>query len=156
MNLQFKSLGDHHVVNDLFGYIKNMINSKPEIKLYVGTDSQNSRRATTYVTVIVLHINENDSGKGAHVLYSKDVLPKMRDRFSRLWGEVERSVEVSSMLRDGGLTIKNIDLDFNEDPRYNSNTVLRSAVGYVEASGFKARWKPHNAVACRAADSLCK
>jgi hypothetical protein len=29
-------------------------------------------------------------------------------------------------------------------------------VGYVEASGFKARWKPHNAVACRAADSLCK
>jgi predicted RNase H-related nuclease YkuK (DUF458 family) len=156
MNLQFKSLGDHHVVNDLFGYIKNMINSKPEIKLYVGTDSQNSRRATTYVTVIVLHINENDSGKGAHVLYSKDVLPKMRDRFSRLWGEVERSVEVSSMLRDGGLTIKNIDLDFNEDPKYNSNAVLRSAVGYVEASGFKARWKPHNAFSVRVADQICK
>ena len=156
MNLQFKSLGKHQVIDDVFSYIKNLLNEKPGTKLYVGTDSQNSRRMTTYATVIVMHMNENDSGKGAHVLYSKEYLPKMRDRFSRLWGEVERSVEVSNMLRDGGLDIKNIDLDFNEDPKYNSNTVLRSAVGYVEASGFKARWKPHSAVACRAADSLCK
>lgn len=156
MNLQFKSLGTHQVIDDIFGYIKNLLNEKPGTKLYVGTDSQNGRRATTYATVIVMHMNENDSGKGAHVLYSKEVLPKMRDKFTRLWGEVERSVEVSNMLRDGGLTIKNIDLDFNEDPRFNSNTVLRSAVGYVEVSGFKARWKPHSAVACRAADSLCK
>jgi predicted RNase H-related nuclease YkuK (DUF458 family) len=156
MNLQFKSLGNHQVVDDLFGYIKNLIDTKPGIKLYVGTDSQNGRRMTTYATVIVLHMNENDNGKGAHVLYSKDVLPKMRDRFSRLWGEVERSVEVSNMLRDGGLTIKNIDLDFNEDPRWQSNTVLRSAVGYVEASGFKARWKPHNAFSVRVADQICK
>ncbi len=80
----------------------------------------------------------------------------MRDKFTRLWGEVERSVEVSNMLRDGGLTIKSIDLDFNEDPKYNSNTVLRSAVGYVEASGFTARWKPHNAFSVRVADQICK
>jgi predicted RNase H-related nuclease YkuK (DUF458 family) len=156
MNLQFKSLGNHQVVDDLFSYIKNLIDVKPGIKLYVGTDSQNGRRMTTYATVIVLHMNENDNGKGAHVLYSKEVIPKMRDRFSRLWGEVERSVEVSNMLRDGGLTIKNIDLDFNEDPRWQSNTVLRSAVGYVEASGFIARWKPHNAFSVRVADQICK
>jgi len=156
MNLQFKSLGTHEVVTDMFSYISNKIKEKPGTKIYVGTDSQNSRSMTTYATVIVLHINENDSGKGAHVLYSKEHLPKMRDRFARLWGEVERSVEVSNLLRDMGLTIKNIDLDFNEDPRFNSNTVLRSAVGYVEASGFKARWKPHNAFSVRVADTLCK
>jgi predicted RNase H-related nuclease YkuK (DUF458 family) len=156
MNLQFKSLGSHEVIHDLFGYIKNIIDTKPETKLYVGTDSQNGRRNTIYATVIVMHINENDSGKGGHVLYSKESLPKMRDRFARLWGEVERSVEVSNMLRDGGLIIKNIDLDFNEDPRYNSNTVLRSAVGYVEASGYIARWKPHDAFSVRVADQICK
>lgn len=156
MNLQFKSLSNHQVIDDLAGYIKNIIKQKPGIKIYVGTDSQNSRRNTTYATVIVLHINENDSGKGAHVLYSKEHLPKLRDRYTRLWGEVERSVEISNILRDKGLDIKNIDLDFNEDPRFNSNTVLRSAVGYVEASGFIARWKPHNAFAVRCANSLCK
>jgi predicted RNase H-related nuclease YkuK (DUF458 family) len=60
------------------------------------------------------------------------------------------------MLKDLGLTVKNIDLDFNEDPRFNSNTILRSAVGYVEASGFEARWKPHNAFSVRVADQICK
>lgn len=156
MELRFKSLGTHQYVDDIFGYIKEKIQLVPETKLYVGTDSQNGRRSTTYATVIVLHYNEHDNGKGAHVLYSKEVLPKMRDRFARLWGEVERSVEVSNMLRDGGLTIKNIDLDFNEDPKWQSNTVLRSAVGYVEASGYKARWKPHNAFSVRVADQICK
>jgi predicted RNase H-related nuclease YkuK (DUF458 family) len=156
MNLRFKSLGTHEYVDDMFSYIKERIQLVPETKLYVGTDSQNGRRCTIYATVVVLHYNESDNGKGAHVLYSKEILPKIRDRFTRLWGEVERSVEVSNMLRDGGLTIKNIDLDFNEDPRWQSNAVLRSAVGYVEASGFKARWKPHDAFSVRVADQLCK
>ena len=156
MNLQFKSLGNHKVVTDIYSYVTDILSRKPDTKLYVGTDSQNSRRLTTYATVIVLHYNENDSGKGGHVLYSKETLPKMRDRYARLWGEVERSVEVSNMLKDLGLTVKNIDLDFNEDPRFNSNTILRSAVGYVEASGFEARWKPHNAFSVRVADQICK
>jgi predicted RNase H-related nuclease YkuK (DUF458 family) len=156
MNLQFKSLGNHKVVTDIYSYVTDILSSKPDTKLYVGTDSQNSRRLTTYATVIVLHYNENDSGKGGHVLYSKETFPKMRDRYARLWGEVERSVEVSNMLKDLGLTVKNIDLDFNEDPRFNSNTILRSAVGYVEASGFEARWKPHNAFSVRVADQICK
>ena len=156
MNLQFKSLGTHQIVTDIYGYVNDILLQKPETKLYVGTDSQNSRRLTTYATVIVMHYNENDSGKGGHVLYSKEHMPKMRDRYARLWGEVERSVEVSNMLKDLGLTVKNIDLDFNEDPRFNSNTILRSAVGYVEASGFEARWKPHNAFSVRVADQICK
>ena len=156
MNLQFKSLGTHQIVTDIYGYVNDILLQKPETKLYVGTDSQNSRRLTTYATVIVMHYNENDSGKGGHVLYSKESFTKMRDRYARLWGEVERSVEVSNMLKDLGLTVKNIDLDFNEDPRFNSNTILRSAVGYVEASGFEARWKPHNAFSVRVADQICK
>lgn len=156
MNLQFKSLSTHEYVDDIFEYIKEKIHLVPETKLYVGTDSQNGRRSTTYATVIVMHYNENDSGKGAHVLYCRETLNKIRDKYARLWGEVERSVHVSIILKDGGVAVKNIDLDFNEDPRYNSNSVLRAAVGYVEASGFEARWKPHNAFSVRVADQLCK
>jgi len=156
MNLQFKSLGTHEIVDDIFKYINDIIKLKPDTKLYVGTDSQNSPKKTTYATVIVLHYNENDSGKGGHVLYTKDILPKYKDRFTRLWGEVERSVEVSIMLAGLGLDIKNIDLDFNEDPKWQSNTILRSAIGYVESYGFKARWKPHNAFSVRVADQICK
>jgi predicted RNase H-related nuclease YkuK (DUF458 family) len=156
MNLQFKSLSTYETVIDILGYIDNILYLKPDTKLYVGTDSQNGKRATVYATVVVMHYNENDSGKGAHVLFAKEILPKIRDKYTRLWGEVERSVEVSNLLRDGGLSIKNIDLDFNEDPKYQSNTILRSAVGYVEASGYKARWKPHDAYSVRIADQICK
>lgn len=156
MNLQFKSLSTHENVTDILGYIDNILRLKPDTKLYVGTDSQNGKRCTIYATVVVMHFNENDSGKGAHVIFAKEVLPKIRDKYTRLWGEVERSVEVSNMLRDGGLNIKNIDLDFNEDPKYQSNTILRSAVGYVEASGYEARWKPHDAYSVRVADQICK
>ena len=156
MNLQFKSLSDHSNISDIKEYINNMITLFPGLKIYVGTDSQNSSRMTTYATVIVLHFNESDSGKGAHVIYCKELLPKIRDKYTRLWGEVERSLEVSQILRNSDINVQNIDLDFNEDPKYKSNDILRAAVGYIEASGFTPRWKPNNAFSCRVADTLCK
>ena len=156
MNLQFKSLSDHNNISDIQKYINDVIMLFPETKIYVGTDSQNSSRMTTYATVIVLHFNENDNGKGAHVIYCKELMPKIRDKYTRLWGEVERSLEVSNILKGYNISVKNVDLDFNEDPKYKSNDILRAAVGYVEASGFIPRWKPHNAFSVRVADTLCK
>ena len=151
--MEFKRLVDGSRVQ-IADYVKDYMadEHRPKIKLYVGCDSQNKGDNTIYATTVVLHIGTT----GCHVLYRRETFPRMFDFLERLWGEVERSVEVSNMLRDGGLTIKSIDLDFNEDPKYNSNTVLRSAVGYVEASGFKARWKPHDAFSVRVADQICK
>lgn len=154
MNLCFRNLGTNEEVVDILDYINKSIQERPGIQLYVGTDSQNNSRSTMYATVILLHFNENGNGKGGNVLYCKEQLPKIRDRYTRLWGEVERSIEVANILRNGGLNIKNIDLDFNEDSRWGSNSVLRAAVGYVEASGYVARWKPMNTHACRVADVL--
>ena len=152
MNLQFKSLSNHSVILDVKEYIQKIIEENEDVKIYVGTDSQNSRRNSVYATVIVMHYGNH----GAHALYSKELIPKIRDRYTRLWGEVERSIEVANMVRDLGFNIQNIDLDFNEDPKYNSNTVLRAAIGYVEASGYEARWKPFNAFSVRCADVLCR
>ncbi len=137
-------------------YIKDIINNKPQTQIYVGTDSQNSRKNTTYATVIVLHYMENDSGKGGHVIYSKESIPKIRDKFSRLWGEVERTIDVANLLKNNNINIKNVDLDYNEDPKFSSNSVLKAAVGYAEASGFNPRWKPMETPSCRIADSICK
>ena len=48
-----------------------------------------------------------------------------------------------------------IDLDLNPDPMYRSNSVLRSALGYVESLGYKARIKPNAADASTCADMIC-
>ena len=146
----FRRLADRQVV-DLLPYAHDFLTEHPEHKLYVGTDSQNIGKTTVYATVIVFH---NNNG-GGHVLYSKVTMPRISDRWTRLWKEVEMSVEAAELLKGGDFhPVDFIDLDLNPDPRYKSNMVLRSAVGYVESFGYKARVKPNATIASCVADSI--
>lgn len=147
----FKRLADGRVI-DLIPYIKDELTKSNDIKIYVGTDSQNIGDHTVYATVIVLHYGNN----GGHVLYNKQSIPRVRDTFSRLWNEVELSLSTAEMMVAGGLPKADyIDLDLNPDPMYRSNSVLRSALGYVESLGYKARIKPNAAAASTCADMIC-
>ena len=151
MNLVFKRLSDHRVV-DLVDYVRDAINVEEKVRLYIGTDSHNRGDVTVYGTVIVIHYGN----RGGHVIYSKEVVPRIRDTFSRLWKEVDLSVQVAEELKAGGVaTVDYIDLDYNPDPKYRSNSVLRSAVGYVESMGYVARVKPGAHAASYAADAVC-
>ena len=138
---------------DLIPYIKTWMGSNPGHKIYIGCDSQNKGRTTTYATVIVLHY---PSG-GGHVLYRKDKIEKVASSFERLWKEVELSVETANLLIDSGLGKPDcIDVDLNPDPKYNSNQLLRAAVGLIESMGIKARYKSKSPWAISIADSMCK
>jgi predicted RNase H-related nuclease YkuK (DUF458 family) len=151
MNATYKRLGDHRKV-DLIPYIKECIGDRNDVKLYVGTDSQNMGTHTQYATVVVLHFGNS----GGHVLYSKERLPIVRDSFTRLWREVELSLGIAEHMLEGGLPrVDYIDLDFNPDPKYRSNAVLRSALGYVESMGYSARCKPNAPMASSVADAIC-
>ena len=55
-----------------------------------------------------------------------------------------------------GVAAKWIDIDLNPDPKYKSNFILRSALGYVESMGYTPRCKPNAMVASYVADALCK
>lgn len=148
MEKRFKRLADHQYV-DLVPYLESKMTD--DVKIYIGADSQNVGEKTHYATVIVLHYGNS----GGHVLYNKEVVPRVRDSFARLWKEVEDSIEVAMYLSDQGLPRATyIDLDLNPDPRYQSNTVLRAAMGYVESLGFKPRIKPNAAAASCCADHL--
>lgn len=150
--MNFKRLSDGYSVN-LEDYIVNYFIENPNTRIYVGCDSQNFRKKTIYATVIVLHKGNN----GGHVLYNREKIPKIKDSFHKLWGEVQRSIEVASHLKNElGINVHHIDLDLNPDPKYKSNQVLRAAVGFVESMGFKARFKPQELWAISVADSLCR
>ena len=151
MNLTFKRLSDHRVV-DLVDYVREVINTDEQVRLYIGTDSHNRGNLTVYGTVVVIHYGN----RGGHVIYSKESIPRVRDTFSRLWREVDLSIQVAEELKSAGVaTADYIDLDYNPDPKYRSNSVLRSAVGYVESMGYVARTKPHAAAASYCADAIC-
>lgn len=137
---------------DLLTYIQELTKLNNGLKLYIGTDSQNNGRVTTYATVIVFH-----NGSGGHVIYNKEEIPIVRDRFTKLWMEVDRSVGLANYLKANGVDcVDFIDLDYNPNPKFWSNRVLDSAIGYVIANGFEARWKPQSVYASIVADKLCK
>jgi predicted RNase H-related nuclease YkuK (DUF458 family) len=147
----FKSLGNEKVV-DLIPYLKEKLSEREDIAIYIGCDSQNIGGKTVYACVIVLHYGNN----GGHVLYSKMKIDRIRERFTKLWKEVETSMEVAQYLDAHGIRAKYIDIDLNPDPRYKSNSVLRAALGFVESYGYTARCKPDAVSASYVADKLCK
>lgn len=151
----FKKINDEALF-ELSDYIKEYVelNKKHDIKIYLGTDSQNKSNRTTYATTIVFHIGNT----GCHVIYSKENVPliSVANYWDRLWGEVERSVKVATYLRNNNIEIHSIGLDLNSDPNTKSNKLVQSAVGYVEGLGFKAKIKPDMLPSIKAADDLAR
>ena len=150
----FKRLTDRNPV-ELAQYLKQYIEQVGEenVRLYIGCDSQNKSNWTNYATTVVLHIGTT----GCHVLYQRErVKPRINDFWTRLWKEVERSVEVALYLQENGIVVDNIDLDLNENPNMRSNKLVSAAKGYVESLGIKANIKPELLPAIHAADHMIK
>jgi predicted RNase H-related nuclease YkuK (DUF458 family) len=134
-------------------YVEDYFAKNKETQIMIGCDSQNRGDETIYGIVLVLY----REGKGGHVLYEKRRVPRIRERWLRLWKEVELSVELANYLVENGLPkARWIDVDLNPDPRYKSNDVIRAAVGLVESMGYKVRTKPYSLAATYAADKVCK
>ena len=149
--MKFKKLTDNKSF-EVSEYVKEYLkeNKDYSIKIYLGCDSQNRGNFTTYATTLVFHIEES----GCHVIYMKEKLPIINDMWTRLWGEAERSIKTAVYLRENGVEINTIDLDYNIDPMQKSNKLVAAAVGYVESLGFKARVKPDLLPAVYAADDI--
>lgn len=148
--MQFKKLTSEKPF-DVADYVHDYYALHPDEKLslYLGCDSQNRLR-TTYATTLVFNVSKT----GCHVIYRKEVMPLIADMWTRLWGETERSVETALYLREKGIEIDTIDLDYNVNPKFKSNKLVTAAVGYVESLGFKARIKPDLLPAVYAADHI--
>lgn len=149
--MKFKKLTSNQTF-ELADYVKEYLetNRDHDVKMYLGCDSQTKGITTTYATTLVFHV----ATSGCHVIYKKEVVPVVRDMWTRLWKETELSVQAALYLRDAGIEIDTIDLDYNIDPVHNSNKLVKAAVGYVESLGFKARVKPELLPAVYAADGI--
>ena len=153
LNLKWKKLENHQVIDDVIQYIKSYCEKYPDSQIYIGCDSQNRKHNTLFGMVIVIH----KQSRGGHVLYSEEEVPRMKDNFTRLFDEAHRSLEIAEYLRNNDVQkVDYIDLDLNPDPKFGSNFVLRAAVGYVESMGYSHRTKPYALSATYAADRICK
>lgn len=150
---QFKTLFGKEIP-DVVDYIKEYLKTNKDIEILIGCDAQKGKRkTTTYGIVVVLYT----PGKGGHVLCTSETTPYEKEVSVKLINEVWKAVEVAEYLRENGIPqAKWIDIDLNPDPRFQSNKILRQAIGLVEGMGYKVRWKDHGALVNHTADRVAR
>ena len=140
-------------VDDLSGTVREAVfNGQHEV--HVGTDSQQDKRHTQFVSVIVLV----KPGKGGRAFYMKDTVPRIRSLRERLMREVFMSVMVGLELNQEipattGLTIH---IDANPSLRFKSSKYVKELTSMVVGQGFKSLVKPASWVATHVADHAVK
>ncbi len=138
---------------DLLEYCVEKIKEEPNTKIFIGTDSQNRKHFTVYTTVVVFRYNL----RGAHFIYQTTRVPRIRDRFSRLWKECELSVEVAEWLRENSaIRVDKIELDYNDLKRTESSALVKPTRGWCEGLGYNTAVKPEQLIAIKAADFMCR
>ena len=151
MNRVFKKV-DGDTVIDIPKHTLDILNECPYIEIHIGTDSQNHRRNTVYVTAIAYRYGN----RGVHYIYHKQKVKKIRDKWTRLWNECEYSIEVANWITSKINVKVEIDLDYNSKEKHFSSRLVGPAVGWVNSLGYKANIKPDNKIATRAADYHCR
>ena len=146
----FKKVGGERV--EVIKHTLNILQECPYVDVHIGTDSQNFKSKTTYVIVIAYKYGT----RGVHYIYHKFKVPKIKNKWDRLWKEAELSIEVAQWLREKIKVKIEIDLDYNSDEKYFSNKLIPSITGWANSLGFKTNTKPDNQIATWAADFVCK
>ena len=139
---------------DLISYTKDLLSKRPDItEISVGSDSQNKKYNTCYVVCVAFKYGN----RGAHCIYYKENVKKIRNRFTRLWGECERSVEIATLLKLNNVSVDFVELDFNKKELTGSNPMVKSSRGFVMGMGFECKVKPDDGLSsCKYADWVCR
>lgn len=140
------------VIVDVVEHTIEILKNNPNVQIHIGTDSQNSKVNTKYATVIAYrHIN-----RGVHYIYSKQVFPKIKNRWERLWNETVFTVDTALWLRDKINIPIIIDMDYSSEKTDYSYILVNAARGWAESLDFKVNIKPFGQVATKAADYECR
>jgi predicted RNase H-related nuclease YkuK (DUF458 family) len=93
---RFKKFGGEFIP-DIVEYLRSYITSNPNVTISIGCDSVQKRRKTIYAVTIMLY--NVDFKNGAHLVFFRQNIQKVRDNFDRLQKEVEILQEVAEFLQ---------------------------------------------------------
>ncbi len=149
---QFKKLSTKENV-DLIPYIQGYYKNHDNVELIIGNDSQNRKHKTIYALCIGLRI----IGKGAHVIYSRYEVPRIKDNRERLIKETWDSIELAEYIKEmTGIKATFIDIDINPDKKFGSNVALSACAGMCSGYDYDFRHKGDNPQLTYASDYLVK
>jgi len=135
--------------------LEEIINSDPSVELYVGTDSDPSRKKVAFVTSVVIRY----PGNGANYYWSRKYMDSsiFFNLGHRLELEVTDSIIVADLLRrETGREKIVIHADCSSDPKNASFEFLNRITSYSKAMGFATVVKPDSWAASSVADKHAK
>lgn len=91
----FKKFGGSYVT-DIIEYLKDYVKKDPNTTISVGCDSIQKRKRTIYACTIMLY--NTDVRNGAHVVFFRENVDKIRDNFERLHKEAQFCHDISEFL----------------------------------------------------------
>lgn len=92
---KFKKFGGEQIPN-VIEYLKELIDKQPTLTISVGCDSVQRRRNTVYAVTIMVY--NNDIKNGAHVIFFRETVQKIRNNTERLDKESYYAYDVAEFL----------------------------------------------------------
>ena len=92
---RFKRFGGEYIA-DIVEYLKEYVKNDPSTTISVGCDSIQKRKRTIYACTIMLY--NTDIRNGAHVVFFRESMDKIRDNFERLQREAQFCHDIAEFL----------------------------------------------------------
>ncbi len=97
MKNKFKKFGGDFIP-DVVEYLKGYIKENDTVTISVGCDSIQRRRKTVYAITVKLY--KHDIKNGAHVIFFRENINKVRNHLDRLQKEAEYAMELADLLNE--------------------------------------------------------
>lgn len=134
---------------EVLDYTMELLKTNPNVKIRVGTDSQDKGTDTNIVTCICYRW---EGAKGVHYIYFKDKVKRFRDMYTRLYDEGMRTLKIAQMFKDTSIELDALEFDFNNIHKTPSTKLISVFKGWSEGEGFNPIFKGLEMYACKAAD----
>lgn len=129
------------------------INLWSNLKIYIGTDSQNFSSITRYVTTIVYRYGN----RGAHYIYFREDVPRVKTDYLRLYDEGVRTINTFEMLTSEiPVSVEALEFDYADAKKTISSKLVQDFRGWVAGIQQKAVFKSGWMIATKAADHICR
>ena len=145
-------------VPNLWHRYENVLTTKDELlsdiiqfdKVYIGCDSKYYKQYTIFAYAICF----KSESYGVNYYWCREKTKgSYKDLYTRIWGEVERSVMIGNWIRENNPNISiEIHADINSNPIFASNVYNAAANGYITGCGYQYRCKPDAWAATSVAD----
>lgn len=146
---------------DLIQHIYETKATHKNLKIHVGTDGASKNGTWYYFLVVSFRYGRN----GAHFIYQKQKMKALKiekngrkfpDLFTKLWKEAEITMACAQYLRNNGIEVDAVEMDYNTSPRWYSNRLINATQGWAIGEGYKVLNKSCELIAVKAADHLCQ